>query len=264
MLRFKTAPFSISKQAGGHDSHAGRDNNAILVFCASSFIAPAVIGTESLAEELRLRTCVELIRNKRSYQSHPDASTLRMLSSTYSDAVDDCASPNGYSSLWTLMALATVTERRIVSVYPFVNGSSDAYATLANQEFTPLSHERHDGYLHVMWTRSSPNPGTNWVANHCVPLYPKATDTASAAAEHGDQKDELHVVAMECQNMAAASCQGSPVRVATCALPTSGLRHSTCTSPDLQSPGAPIAESSHLTMDSMLPVSYAYIALLEV
>ena len=82
LLRFKTAPFFVSKQAGGHDAHAGGDINAILVFCASSFIAPAGIGTESLAEELRLRTCVELIRNKRSYQSHPDASTLRMLSST--------------------------------------------------------------------------------------------------------------------------------------------------------------------------------------
>jgi hypothetical protein len=80
-----------------------------------------------------------------------------------------------------MAALSTVLQRRIISVYPWVNGQSDVYADVANVMLTPISERTGLSPLMIMWTRDAPNVGNVWLANHFVPLFRNSDRSASTS-----------------------------------------------------------------------------------
>jgi hypothetical protein len=94
-------------------------------------------------------------------------------SASIDDAIRDCVSASGYSGLWTMLALASLLRRKLISHYPTVNGGSDKYAICANMAVVPCAHPVDDAEpFHLLWTRFEPPDGTIWRANHIVPLIP--------------------------------------------------------------------------------------------
>jgi hypothetical protein len=112
--------------------------------------------------------------NRRRYLKNPNTDKFTSLSSTYDQAVADCLMHNGYSCIWTLLALSSVLRRRIVSMYPYINGDNDEFAKLANTTIDPVEGQYHlIGHepLHIMWTRTGQNIGQIWIPNHFVALF---------------------------------------------------------------------------------------------
>ena len=142
------------------------NGNGCCLFNAASLL---ITGSEDLALELRFRTCVEMAYRRREYVNHHLGERFREISN-FHESIEDCARSNP-SSIWTMLALASVTERTIVSMYPYVNGPDDRYAQIANVFLRPLTSERPELIpLFLMWTRAQPNDGDVWVANHFVPI----------------------------------------------------------------------------------------------
>ena len=131
-------------------------------------------GTENWANELRFRTLVEMFRHRSYYYTEaPGAASIRSaFSDSHSSILVDCSSDGGYSSIWTMWALATVLRRPIVSVYPPVGVSAASwFATLMNRTLMPrLSHPDGLHSLPLMWTQM--RASGSWSPNHIVPMRP--------------------------------------------------------------------------------------------
>nr|XP_006819565.1 PREDICTED: cell wall integrity and stress response component 1-like [Saccoglossus kowalevskii] len=68
-------------------------------------LSVAIIGNESLAEELRVQTCIEMVTNKDVYiKKHKNYTGIRFVSPDYVDAARDCAVDGRYSSAWIIDA----------------------------------------------------------------------------------------------------------------------------------------------------------------
>jgi hypothetical protein len=137
-------------------------------------ISPYVsLGNLSLSAELRLRTCVEMMINKRRYLMHSSAAEITEQSSDFDEAIANCAKTGGYSGPWTIAALASVVRRRISPNYPNINGPDDPFSQIGNMSFDPIQgyHMTVGTPLYILWTRTIPHIGVNWAPNHFVPLY---------------------------------------------------------------------------------------------
>lgn len=146
------------------------DRNFINLLCF-------VLGTEELAAELRVRTCIELVTNRSAYTNHASADSISLLSPDYEMAVRCCAAPSSETCLWSLFALTSVLHRKIVSVYPIMDTADDDYFNArfhANTTLVPLSEDFNKAPFHVMWTRVSSDGPTPWTPNHFVPLVEKS------------------------------------------------------------------------------------------
>jgi hypothetical protein len=142
-------------------------------------------GSEELAVELRFRTCVEMVTRRREYMTHPLTDRFRQMSGC-NDSINDCQW-NGPSSIWTMLAMSSVLQRRIVSIYPSLNGSDDAYVNIANVILHPLTAERPGLLpLFLMWSRQSNNGGTIWLPNHFVPVLWSAGGGPTPPGDRGD------------------------------------------------------------------------------
>jgi hypothetical protein len=76
--------------------------------CLFNVVSVPLCGTEDLAVELRVRTCIEMVIRKDYYTSLPIAQKLTWVSPNYASSSIDCAQPRGWSSAWTILALAQV------------------------------------------------------------------------------------------------------------------------------------------------------------
>ncbi|CAC5358288.1 unnamed protein product [Mytilus coruscus] len=107
-------------------SHLGEPyevtGNGSCLFNAVSF---ALCGSEDLSTELKYRTCIEMVSRKDFYTSLPIAKNIIWVSPNYITSTFECASKHGWSSTWTLLALAQVICIPIKSVYPPLNGEND-------------------------------------------------------------------------------------------------------------------------------------------
>ena len=95
----------------------------------------AIAGNCSLAKELRVRTCIELVVNKARYLKMHRNTGIGLVSPDYSEAMIDCAVDGRYSLAWTINAASTVLNTRIVSVYPPVNGLLDNSVSILHKVF---------------------------------------------------------------------------------------------------------------------------------
>nr|XP_039258759.1 uncharacterized protein LOC120335330 [Styela clava] len=137
--------------------------------CLFNAVSIVLTGTEARAIELRLRTCVEMVKNKKFYTTHPLSDVFNLVSPDYDKACKDCATVGCYSSAWTVMALANVVCRRIEMIYPPVNGSRDLYSVLLTKSIKPLV-SNSDDYIWLLWTRVCESPIGDWIPDHFVPL----------------------------------------------------------------------------------------------
>jgi len=84
-------------------------------------------------------------------------------------------SRNGYSSLWTIHALASVIDRSLTSVYPPVNGLSDKCLGIVNCKFESRVGKENNlmDEIFLMWTSTIGETVESpriWLPNHFCPL----------------------------------------------------------------------------------------------
>lgn len=131
-------------------------------------------GNEGMAHELRLRAAVEMLVNKDRYLEMPKVSEYNLLSPSYESSVADCAIDGGYSSVWTIAALATVIGHNIRVVYPPMNGPGDLAFRCLHGIIEPLQQlTRPQEEIIIMWTNLGHYKGGLWTPNHFVPVIPK-------------------------------------------------------------------------------------------
>jgi hypothetical protein len=102
---------------------------------------------------------------------------ISAINPTFAQATKHCAQNGNWACAWTFHAASTVIARPIKSVYPVVNGPSDAYIRIFNTTFKPRgSRSRQE--ISLMWSGGS---GVNsfWRPSHFVPLIhmDKLSDT---------------------------------------------------------------------------------------
>ncbi|CAF4084316.1 unnamed protein product [Rotaria sp. Silwood2] len=140
--------------------------------CLFNCITSLMPNSDLSAVELRVRTVVELIKNKTYY-----INKYAYLIGPIDEAIRRACNNNQFSELYELAALANVIQCEIRSVYPYI----DYRAEMKNmnaiykpiQSSTPIR-----GYVIIFWTssrdevttRSRTNSGGIWSPNHFVPL----------------------------------------------------------------------------------------------
>ena len=175
-----------------------------------------MVGNESLSGILRLLTIAELFANSNFYATHPQIAQFSQVSGYSKEAIfniflsDDTASrayngrssnatyaievlaktarPYMFSSQFHILALLSVINLPIFSVYPDIPGLSAIKKSL-HGICIPKEHFLEDNSIvaadpiHIMWTRATHAPLRGWTPNHFAPLIPfrKLSGTASFA-----------------------------------------------------------------------------------
>lgn len=141
--------------------------------CLFNSISIALCGSEKYATELRVRTCVELVTNKQKYVG---SGMFELVSPDYDESCRDAATDGGYSSVWTMMAAASVIGQPIQSIYPPLNGILDQTVGILNTILKPTESKSFNPVL-IMWTSTGIKRDTTWTANHFVPLVCELSKT---------------------------------------------------------------------------------------
>lgn len=193
-------PSEINVDEGGQQALKCTGNGNCLYNSASLVLC----GDEHLSTSLRILTACELFRNGQLYTDHPALETViknpEFMSRNLNDAramifpTAEISSENetnvrnvalstctdrAWSGLIHIMALATVLQRPIYSVYPEVNMG---IRPLFNNLFYPVSsnevNEGHIEIMYIMWSRDGnfdTRDGALFEPNHFVPLVKKQT-----------------------------------------------------------------------------------------
>ena len=138
--------------------------------CLFNALSTAIVGNESLTNEFRVRTCVEMSNFRQFYEAKHQETGLWLVSPDYEQAFKDCALDGFFSSAWTMQAAATVLKRDIVSIYPALNGVLDRCVPILNTTFQPRTKPTGRP-VYIMWSSTYyPKPKKTWTPNHFVPL----------------------------------------------------------------------------------------------
>ena len=138
--------------------------------CLFHAISLAATGSTSSSTELRVRSCIEMVANKKEQIESKKQTNIHLVSPDYNEAIRACAVDGSFSSAWTISAAATVLNRKITSVYPPVNGLMDRVVPILHTTFLPLNKTPPSNQIAIMWSSSSqPSSGT-WTPDHFVPL----------------------------------------------------------------------------------------------
>lgn len=145
--------------------------------CLFNSVSLVISGTEVNASLLRLHACIELVRYRSFYEEMKhlkDADAFRQISPDYSEATCDCAKPGRFSSLWIIMALATVINLPIRSVFP---QRKDSYAPDLLAKLNCTFYPRTGPYnfsenevVTVLWTSFPRKYTPVWSPDHFVPV----------------------------------------------------------------------------------------------
>ena len=142
--------------------------------CLFNSVSLALCGSQDIAKELRVRTCIEMVIKKNRFTTLPISSDLLWVSPNYISSVIECAQECGWSSIWTIFALAEVIGIPIKSLYLPLNGVKDFSYKILNLTAIPRNCKDEENRITVMWTRTSyTNPKHIWTPNHFVPLMTK-------------------------------------------------------------------------------------------
>ena len=145
--------------------------------CLYNAISVGICGNESLSAEIRVRTCLELIKNQHAYRNAPNSRELFFVSPNYDDAVTSSACKGKFACAWEMQAAATVIGRPIQSVYPPRNGLLDKAIGILNTVFTPVSSKSKKEPLLIMWSNAVFSFVGSWLPNHFVPLLDTKSDS---------------------------------------------------------------------------------------
>ena len=145
--------------------------------CLFNAISVALFGHENASSEIRLKTFFEMSDHAMFYERVHAKTQIPAISPTFAQATKHCQQNGNWACAWTFHAASTVIARPIKSVYPVVNGPSDAYIRIFNTTFKPRgSRSRQE--ISLMWSGGS---GVNsfWRPSHFVPLIhmDKLSDT---------------------------------------------------------------------------------------
>jgi hypothetical protein len=130
-------------------------------------LSVAIAGDESRAEELYVRTLIELSGHGKTIYEAEYRTSIDCLIHVERKNTE-------FKKLVSyIQAAATVLKKNIMSVYPAVNGNSDKFVEALNRKFTPRG--KHPGNprpsVYIMWTSTSqPKDKSSWIPNSFVPL----------------------------------------------------------------------------------------------
>ena len=145
--------------------------------CLFHALSVSLYGDKATADELRLRTCIELVCHGEFYRK-PDIAPFSP------DLQEDCVraiSDSDYCSAGMIAAAATVIGQPIRSVYPPRNGLMDLDFMALNRIFYPRGDQPaavKSPSVVVMWSRML-NLGEQWAPDHFVPLVPRSRVSSS-------------------------------------------------------------------------------------
>lgn len=130
-------------------------------------------GSETMADELRARTCIELVVNRNKYETDRQAPGFIMISE-YNKAIEDCAT-GVEVCIWAMFAMASVLQRQIQSIYPVMRDQENIVTgtEFANTTLKPISYDeegQHFEPLCILWTRQETDGPDPWKPTHFVPL----------------------------------------------------------------------------------------------
>ncbi|CAC5355561.1 PLA2G4 [Mytilus coruscus] len=146
--------------------------------CLFDSVSVSLCGTQEFSTELCVRTAIEMIRLKSRIMSLPVTPSLMTVSPNYVALVFSYASPGGFSSIWSIFALANVVGVPIKSVYPPMNGINDRPFKILNMTVLPQKTSIDTDTLTVMWTRLQAYQTKHyWYADHFVLLLKTLTTT---------------------------------------------------------------------------------------
>ena len=212
---------------------SSRANGNCLFNSASIFL----VGNESLSGILRLLTVAELFANSNFYAAHPQIAQFSQVSGYSKEAIfnlflsDDTASraynerssnatytievlanetarPYVFSSQFHILALSSVINLPIFSVYPDIPGLSAIKKSL-HGICIPKEHFLEDNSIvaadpiHIMWTKATRAPLCGWTPNHFAPLVPfrKLSGTASFAEVVERGRKQMQQFSLEKQSV---------------------------------------------------------------
>ena len=165
--------------------------------CLYSSASIVLVGDNTLVEELRAMTCIELFLNAEHYSKHPIFSQVfdkhsnlfssieTLLKISVSDAsfntgllannlvkheaIHNCRQ-NEWSSFLCILGLSTVIARPICCYYPDFVGL-DKYSVLFNQHVCPRFFSNSTDDINILFCQKSPmSKGMHFIPNHFVPL----------------------------------------------------------------------------------------------
>lgn len=145
-------------------------------------VSVAFCARESLVVELRVRCCIEMVQYEKYYRFQKNREKIERCAPSFIDSCIDCAIMEEGSSAWTLAALASVVRRRILSVYPRVNGPTDVAFQALNTIFEPREKPFCEQTYRILWcSHGTEMTRGRWKPNTFVPVFDtqKSQDTPS-------------------------------------------------------------------------------------
>ena len=140
--------------------------------CLFNSLSVALCGNESLASELRVRTCIEMVENEQSYLELHKYDRFELVEDSYARSCLGCGTNCHSVGIYSIHAAATVIGVPIRTIFPPVNGLIDPCPSILSKVLCPLGKKSSKSPVYVMWTstyRTSAEGGT-WNPNHFVPL----------------------------------------------------------------------------------------------
>lgn len=118
--------------------------------CLFNSVSLSLCGSQDMTTELRVRTCIEMVMKKSQITSLPIAKHVTWVSPNYVISVMDCASERGWSSIWTIFALAEAIGKPVQSVYLPLNGKNDFSYKFLNLSAIPRNCTDENEQITVM------------------------------------------------------------------------------------------------------------------
>ena len=140
--------------------------------CLFNVVSVYLYGNDEAADELRLRTAIELSLHREAFKNSVLSATCRDLD----DECIGCHRDGFYSSAWSLSTLATIIDEPILSVYP-PGMEFWIYITFSglNNVFYPIGSPNQlwiSGLCSHVGRGRENNVNSRWQPNHFVPLMP--------------------------------------------------------------------------------------------
>ncbi|CAF1213513.1 unnamed protein product [Adineta steineri] len=153
--------------------------------CLFNSVLSIVPDSEISAVELRVRTILELVKNKAHYITQFTNSI-----GSLDEALRKTCQNNSYCELYELAALANVLRCEIQSVYPYIDYRAEM--KIMNTVYKPVdTYASNKGRLIIFWTstedelstRNRLGSGGVWSPNHFVPLLKPSERHRTASNE---------------------------------------------------------------------------------
>ncbi|CAF1548564.1 unnamed protein product [Adineta steineri] len=140
--------------------------------CLFNSVVSLVPDSGVSAVELRVRTIIELVKNRTYYDNQ-----FSHLVGPFNEAIRRTCNNYSFSELYEVVALDNALRCEVQSVYPYIDYRVEM--KIMNAVYTPLDTSvSNNGRLIIFWTNSEdevttkcrPGSGGVWSPNHFVPL----------------------------------------------------------------------------------------------